>query len=181
MTAPVHTGGADPADPGGRAHPAGPAGRAGRPNRTGRTGRAGRVGAVLVVLVALGLVLAQGLGNATVYFRTADEAAAQRSQLGTRRFRIEGVVVPGSVHPSGQGVTFIIASRGVSVPVAHRGDPPELFKAEIPVVLEGHFSPKDPTFRSDLLMVKHSESYQARHPERVTTPVAPAESSRQQL
>ncbi|MHB8671080.1 MAG: cytochrome c maturation protein CcmE [Acidimicrobiales bacterium] len=130
--------------------------------------------------MALGLVLAQGLGNATVYFRTADEAAAQRSQLGTRRFRIEGVVVPGSVHQTGNEVAFSIASHGVSVPVAHRGDPPELFRAGIPVVLEGHFSAGQPTFLSDLLMVKHSENYQARHPERVTTPPAPADQARQQ-
>ena len=49
--------------------------------------------AAVVVLGALGFLVYQGLGNATLYFRTADEAVAQRETLGDRRFRIEGDVV----------------------------------------------------------------------------------------
>ncbi|MFN2608495.1 MAG: cytochrome c maturation protein CcmE [Acidimicrobiales bacterium] len=120
-----------------------------------------------VVAVALGFILFQGLGNATVYFRTADEAVAQRQSLGTRRFRIEGTVVDGSVAESAGNVAFRIESKGVQVPVLHQGDPPQLFKPGIPVVLEGHFS--GATFDSDRILVKHSETYVAQHPERVTT------------
>ena len=121
--------------------------------------------ATVVVVAALGFLLAQGLGNATVYFKTADEAVAQKASLGDHRFRIEGTVVPGSVSEAGQDVAFSIASKGVQVPVRHHGDPPELFKADIPVVLEGRF--RGELFASDRIMVKHSESYIARHPERV--------------
>jgi cytochrome c-type biogenesis protein CcmE len=125
-----------------------------------------------VVLVALGFLVFQGLGNATVYFRTADEAVAQRRSLGTRRFRIEGTVVSGSVVESAGAVAFRIESKAVVVPVLHHGDPPELFKPGMPVVLEGHFS--GDAFASDRILVKHSETYVADHPERVTTtsPVA---------
>ncbi|HYX44313.1 MAG TPA: cytochrome c maturation protein CcmE [Acidimicrobiales bacterium] len=122
-----------------------------------------------VVLVALGFLLVQGLGNATLYFRTADEAVAQRETLGSRRFRIEGTVVAGSVHPRGDQVAFVIASNDVQVPVLHRGDPPELFKPGIPVVLEGRFD--GDRFASDRILVKHSETYVEDHPERVTTSV----------
>jgi cytochrome c-type biogenesis protein CcmE len=122
-----------------------------------------------VVVAALGFLVFQGLGNATVYFRTADEAVAQRETLGSRRFRIEGTVVDGSVVESGQNVAFRIVSKDVEVPVLHRGDPPELFKPGVPVVLEGHFS--GATFSSDRILVKHSETYVADHPERVTTTV----------
>jgi cytochrome c-type biogenesis protein CcmE len=125
-----------------------------------------------VVVVALGFLVFQGLGNATVYFRTADEAVAQRQSLGDRRFRIEGTVVSGSVEESGGMVAFRIASKAVEVPVVHRGDPPELFKPGIPVVLEGRFQGE--TFASDRMLVKHSESYVAEHPERVTSTVAVA-------
>ena len=55
------------------------------------------------------------------------------------------------------------------VPVLHQGDPPELFKPGIPVVLEGHFVGTH--FDSDRIMVKHSEDYIAKHPSRVTTSV----------
>ncbi len=126
----------------------------------------------LVVVVALGFLLFRGLGEATVYFRTADEAVAQRESLGSRRFRIEGTVVPGSVQSSKSDVTFRIAGRTTQVAVVHEGDPPELFKPGVPVVLEGHFSGDH--FASDRIMVKHSESYVAEHPERVTTVPTPS-------
>jgi len=120
-----------------------------------------------IVVAALGFLVFQGLGNATVYFRTADEAVAQRSTLGTRRFRLEGTVVSGSVAELRGDVAFRVANNGVEVPVVHRGDPPEMFKPDIPVVLEGHFQGNE--FASDRIMVKHSETYEADHPERVTT------------
>ena len=121
--------------------------------------------AVLTVVIALAYILSQGLDNATLYFRTADEAVAQRGELGTRRFRIEGDVVSGSVSQRGQEVSFTLTSNGVEVPVRHRGDPPELFQPGIPVVMEGSFS--GDVFASDRMMVKHSETYVAENPQRV--------------
>ncbi len=121
----------------------------------------------IVVLAALGFLVFQGLGNATLYFRTADEAVAQRNELGDRRFRIEGDVVDGSVRQEGNDVSFTLTSRSVEVPVLHKGDPPELFRPGIPVVLEGRFQGEH--FSSDRILVKHSETYVAKNPERVTT------------
>ena len=120
-----------------------------------------------VVLVALGFLVAQGLGNATLYFRTDDEAVAQRDSLGERRFRIQGAELAGTVRQAGQQVQFDITSNGGDVPIVHRGDPHELFKPGIPVVLEGRFDGQH--FASDRILVKHSETYVAEHPERVTT------------
>jgi cytochrome c-type biogenesis protein CcmE len=121
-----------------------------------------------VVVIALGFLVVRGLGNATLYFRTADEAVAQRAHLGERRFRIEGTVVPGTVKAQATDVAFAIENKGVAVPVRHAGDPPELFRPGIPVVLEGRF--RGAVFASDRIMVKHSEAYIARHPDRVKKP-----------
>jgi cytochrome c-type biogenesis protein CcmE len=123
----------------------------------------------VVVVAALGFLVFQGLGNATLYFRTADEAVAQRAELGDRRFRIEGDVVDGSVRQIGNDVSFILTKNDVQVPVQHNGDPPELFRPGIPVVLEGRF--KDDHFSSDRILVKHSETYVAENPERVSTTI----------
>ena len=125
----------------------------------------------VVVLAALGFLVFRGLGNATLYFRTADEAVAQREDLGERRFRIEGTVVPGTISSTGGTVSFRIAGEREQVDIVHRGDPPELFKPGIPVVLEGRF--QDAGFASDRMLVKHTESYVADHPERVTSVPAP--------
>ena len=120
-----------------------------------------------LIVAALLFLVVQGLGNATVYFRTADEAVAQPAELGDRRFRIEGDVVDGSVRQVGNDVSFILTSKDVEVPVRHKGDPPELFRPGIPVVLEGRF--QGDHFSSDRIMVRHSETYVAENPERVTT------------
>ena len=120
---------------------------------------------VLVVVGALGFLLAKGLAGATTYFYTADQAVHMRSQLGDTRFRIEGTVVAGTVRRSGDHVDFTIANNGVRVAVANTGYPPQLFRPGIPVVLEGRF--QGATFVSDLIMVKHTATYTAAHPQRV--------------
>jgi len=119
----------------------------------------------LVILAALGFLLFKGLGNATVYFKTADEAVRDRTSLGTHRFRIEGTVVPGTKKETPDGVSFLIVSNNVSVPVTHHGGPPELFRDDIPVVLEGHWA--GARYDSDRIMVKHTATYRARNPDRV--------------
>ena len=127
---------------------------------------------VAVVLAAIGFLVFKGLGDATVYFKTADEAVAEKQQLGTKRFRVEGLVTA-PVEQVGDGVRFQIISAGERVDVVHHGDPPELFKPGIPVVLEGRFDGDH--FASDRILVKHSETYVADHPDRVTTvPASPA-------
>jgi cytochrome c-type biogenesis protein CcmE len=125
-------------------------------------------GAILLsaAVVVAGFLLWKGLTNATVYFKTVPEAVAQRASLGTRRFRIEGIVEPGTVHSTNTGVDFVIEQDSKSVQVHHVGDPPELFQPDIPVVLEGHF--QGAIYESDRILVKHTEDYREQHPTRVT-------------
>ena len=135
-----------------------------RPVRRGRF----RFAVVIAVIVgAVGFLLFQGLDSATVYFRNADEAVADKHDLGTRRFRLQGTVVDGTVHRAESSSTtdFDVAFKGVTVAVVHTGNPPELFKPGIPVVLEGRWDGNH--FASDRIMVKHSEEYKADNPDRV--------------
>ncbi len=135
-----------------------------RPAKTGAS-RARIAIVVVVILGAIGFLVFKGLGDATVYFKTADEAVAQKAQLGDHRFRVEGAVVTGSVRQTGDSVDFEIISAGVVVPVVHRGDPPELFKPGIPVVLEGRWEGE--VYASDRIMVKHTSEYREQNPDRV--------------
>jgi cytochrome c-type biogenesis protein CcmE len=120
--------------------------------------------AFIVIGGAVAFLIFQGLSNATEYFLTADQAVAQRSHLGTRQFRIEGTVEPG-VRQVGHLTDFSIYANGVTVAVTDSADPSQLFKAGIPVVLEGHWS--GTVFSSDLIMVKHTASYTEAHPDRL--------------
>ncbi|HEX8803951.1 MAG TPA: cytochrome c maturation protein CcmE, partial [Acidimicrobiales bacterium] len=111
--------------------------------------------------VALVGLVYKGLSDATLYFRNADEAVAQRESLGDRRFRLQGTVVGDPARVDG-GVQFAVTYNGVSVDVRHVGDPPELFRTGIPVVLEGHWDQAGDVFDSDRILIKHDESYESR-------------------
>jgi cytochrome c-type biogenesis protein CcmE len=123
---------------------------------------------LVVVLVALGFIVFEGLSNATLYFYNADEAVQRQADLGTKRFRIQGTVQEDSRQRTEDGVTFLIAFDGVPVEVHHVGDPPELFKDGIPVVLEGRWSDDGLYFASDRIMVKHSSDYVAKNSKRLS-------------
>lgn len=140
------------------------------PRRPGRTVRLAVLGGLLAV--AAGFLLWRGLDDAALYYRNADEAVAQRAQLADRRFRLQGRVVPGTVTETPTGVAFTVEHNGATVDVHHTGDPPQLFAEGIRVVVEGRFD--GDVFVSDRILVKHSESYEAEHPDRVdggATPV----------
>ena len=124
-------------------------------------------GVLALVVLGLGVVVYQALTSASLYFYNADEAVDQRVDLGERRFRLQGTVQADSIEPTGDGVAFTVAFNGVDVDVQHAGDPPELFKPGVPVVLEGHWDPTQDTFDSDRILVKHSEQYQADNGDRL--------------
>lgn len=123
------------------------------------------VAVVVIVLGAIAFLVFKGLGDATVYFKTADEAVAEKEELGDQRFRVEGAVVTDSVRQVGDAVEFEIISAGEVVPVVHQGDPPELFRPGIPVVLEGRWD--GDVYASDRIMVKHTTEYREQNPDRV--------------
>ena len=122
-----------------------------------------------LILGAVGFIVSKGLGSATVYFKTADEAVAQRAALGTDRFRIQGTVKAGTIRAEDGRLLFtILGDRGAVVPVVHTGGQPTgLFKDSIPVVLEGRWAEEGDAFTSDTIIVKHSETYRAENPDRV--------------
>jgi cytochrome c-type biogenesis protein CcmE len=158
---------------GGGSEPSGdaPSAPAGPPRRAATVSSGHRVRYAVVGLVlvgALGFLVAKGLGTALNFYLPADQAVAQRASLGTRTFNLEGVVERGSIHPTANGVDFVVASGATRVRVQNTGSPPDLFQPEIPVIAVGHFDGS--TFVSDQILVKHSSDYIAQHPGRVTAP-----------
>lgn len=152
--------------------------------------------AVLLVLLAIGALLFKTLGDASLFFKNVDEAVTERDDLGTKRFRMQGTVVPGTIvngEVAGRGaVMFTVSFNSVFADVASFDSPTELFKDGIPVVLEGQWVPRAeadlvgadcdgaPTeaflggaedgfyFETDRILVKHDASYEADNSERIT-------------
>jgi cytochrome c-type biogenesis protein CcmE len=122
----------------------------------------------LVLVGALVFLLVKGLGSALDFYLPADQAVAQKAQLGGKTFNLEGVVAPGSIHSTASGVDFVVTSGSTRVSVHNTGSPPQLFQSDIPVIAVGHFA--GDLFASDQILVKHSSTYIAQHPSRVTAP-----------
>ena len=137
--------------------------------RRPRTRKPGAYVLLVLIMAAIGYVVFQGLSSAALYYRNADEAVAQKTSLGTRRFRVQGTVQE-PVTKAGNEVDFDITFNGATVPVHHiGGDPPELFKAGIPVVLEGYWDRSGAFFTSDNILIKHSADYKEQNPGRVSS------------
>lgn len=140
-----------------------------KPARSSR----GRTFVVLGILVlAVGALLAQGMLSSLNYYKTVDEVFADRTSVGTREVRLEGVVQKGSVERTSTGADFVIAgAMDNQVRVRAVGEPPQLFRPEIPVVVIGSFtSATSFEFRATQIMVKHSAEYKAKYPDRVKAP-----------
>ena len=120
-----------------------------------------RLGIVIAVICgAIAFLVLQGLGEATTFYRDADEAVAKRDALGEKPFRLQGVVRPGSIEEVGTEVHFEVEYNCVTVPVRHAGSRPQLFKTGIPVVLQGSFvKGTAKTFTSKDIIVRHTEEY----------------------
>lgn len=127
------------------------------PAPTRRPPRARYVVAAVLCLGAIGFLIFGGLKDNIVYFRTVSEAVGERKSAGDDRLRMAGTVVAGSVRPAADGVSFAMVEGGVRADVFHRGDPPELFADDTPVVCEGRWSGS--RFVSDRIMIKHGSDY----------------------
>lgn len=127
------------------------------------------VGGVILALLAgvVALLVVQVQGS-SLYYYNVDEAVAQRESLGDRDIRIQGTVVGEPVEQGNEdALVFDLAFNGASVAVRHLGpEPPPLFDADVPAVLEGHFA-DDGSFVSDRIVIKHSEEYREDNPEHV--------------
>jgi len=121
------------------------------------------------VVVILGVVSAVivfayiNLKSNLVYFYTPGEAVESFSQLKERSIRIGGLVKPGSVEweRSKLSLKFILTdTKGTKILVEHHEPPPDLFKENQGVIVEGKILDQGKRFFATSLMVKHSEEYQ---------------------
>ncbi len=98
----------------------------------------------------------------SVYFYTPVEAAAKAQSLQSSEIRVGGMVKGGSVDWNRQALQlkFTLSDlKGKEIEVNHTGTPPDLFKENAGVVVEGRIAADGSHFHATKLMVKHSEEY----------------------
>lgn len=111
----------------------------------------------VVAVAALGVMAASGLDDSLVYYQSPSELSA-RPPASDQRLRLGGMVQPGSVDQTGDVVRFVLTDGAADVIVEHRGDPPGVFQEGQGALVEGTFEAGG-VFRSDFLIVKHSNEY----------------------
>lgn len=111
----------------------------------------------VTAIAALGVLAASGLDDSLVYYRTPSEVA-QLAQDDGERIRLGGLVQPGSVVAEGGHTRFTVTDGAHKIQVLHRGDPPGVFQEGQGALVEGSFDDEG-VFRSDVLIVKHSNEY----------------------
>ena len=116
------------------------------------------IGSAMVVLaVAVGLVL-NAMRDSIVFFSTPSEVAEKHIAVG-KRFRLGGMVLPGSVKRGDNlQVGFVVTDGNTKIPVNYRGALPDLFREGQGVVTEGKLDPAG-TFVADTVLAKHDENY----------------------
>ena len=116
-------------------------------------------GSLAVLALAAGLVL-YGLRSSIVFFSTPSMAAEQHIAPG-KRFRLGGLVQPGSLKCGDKTVSFEVADGSAKLPVSFSGSLPDLFREGQGVVAEGALDGAG-VFKADTVLAKHDETYMSR-------------------
>lgn len=113
----------------------------------------------VVALAAVGVLAGAGLRGNLVYYKTTSELVADPGLAG-ERLRLGGLVLAGSVQRTADGVRFRLTDGVSEVQVVNAGQPRGVFSEGQGALVEGVLG-RDGVFRSDLLLVKHSNEYRA--------------------
>jgi cytochrome c-type biogenesis protein CcmE len=116
----------------------------------------------LVIVAALAYLVYAGVSQSMVYFVTPSELRA--TPVPGKAYRLGGMVQAGSLRwePRSLDLAFTLSDGKTSVPVRHKGTPPDLFAEGRGAVVEGTWTGEG-YFKASLIMAKHSEEYKAPH------------------
>lgn len=103
-----------------------------------------------------------GIGENLVYYWSPTELKASGAEAQGANIRLGGVVEPGSIvrSPDGLRLEFAVTDGENSVPISTSSVPPAMFREGIGVVVEGTIDGSG-TFETHRLLVKHDNQYQA--------------------
>jgi cytochrome c-type biogenesis protein CcmE len=120
------------------------------------------IGAFLVAAVAFVVISAGGISKNLVYYWTPTDLHAAGDKAYGATIRLGGMVVPHSVkgRSGASGLEFDVKDATGMVHVKSSGVPPQMFRENIGVVVEGTMT-RSGYFQCNRLMVSHSNEYRA--------------------
>lgn len=116
-------------------------------------------GAFAVAGIAFAVIAASGINENLVYYWTPADVHKNASKAVGANIRLGGMVAPGSIRKrGGSSVEFDVRDATSRVRVITNTIPPQMFRENIGVVVEGTMT-REGTFKSSRLMVSHSNEY----------------------
>ncbi|HEU4523203.1 MAG TPA: cytochrome c maturation protein CcmE [Thermoanaerobaculia bacterium] len=127
-----------------------------------RRSRLFMLGAFVVAAVAFAVIAASGINQNLVYYWTPTDLRAAGDKAYGATIRLGGMVTPGTIRNLGgsSGIEFDVHDGAAKVHVKTAGVPPQMFRDNIGVVVEGTMVPGG-YFKSNRLMVSHDNEYRA--------------------
>ena len=131
--------------------------------------------AIIIILMALAYLAYTGVQSTKSYYVTIKELSTMDdSGAHTKRLRVAGNVVPGSIKRQGSRMEFTLEEEGRHLAVVYQGTeaPPDTFKDNAQALVDGHFG-TDGVFHATQIQAKCASKYAAAPGQQQPTP-APA-------
>jgi cytochrome c-type biogenesis protein CcmE len=131
-------------------------------NQMRRRTRFFMLGAFAVAAIAFAVIAGSGISENIIYYWTPSDLLGAGDKAYGATIRLGGMVAPGSIRKLGEtsGVEFDVKDSTRVVHVKSLGVPPQMFRENIGVVVEGTMN-RAGYFKSSRLMVSHSNEYKA--------------------
>ena len=117
-------------------------------------------GATVFIIVLLGYLAYTGVQDSKSYYVTIKELNTMGKDAYSKRLRVAGNVVPGSIKRSGTHVDFLLKENDLTLPVSYTGTeaPPDTFKDDSQALADGSFG-RDGVFHAKQLQAKCASKY----------------------
>src|SRR5882762_4370282 len=114
----------------------------------------------VLILVSLGYLAYTGVQDSKSYYVTIKELNGMGNDAYSKRLRVAGNVVPGSIKRSGTHVDFVLKENDLTLPVSYTGTeaPPDTFKDDSQALADGSFG-RDRVFHAKQLQAKCASKY----------------------
>src|SRR5690242_8567775 len=117
-------------------------------------------GVTVLILAALGYLAYTGVQDSKSYYVTIKELRGMDDAVYSKRLRVAGNVVPGSIKRTGTHVEFTLKEQELTLPVVYTGTeaPPDTFKDDSQALAEGSFG-RDGVFHASQIQAKCASKY----------------------
>ena len=125
-----------------------------------------RFGAVIaIILLSLGYLAYTGVQDSKSYYVTIKELNGMGNGAYSKRLRVAGNVVPGSIRRQGTHVEFLLVEQDRTLPVVYSGTeaPPDTFKDNAQALAEGKYG-RDGIFHATNIQAKCASKYAPQQP-----------------